>query len=200
MMPNLAEIYDRGFYTEWGKNHAKWVASAEKIAQIIYAEYQPKRIVDLGCGSGPYGHFLRGLGVSTVEIDGVLPPKEEAFTQDIEIRDITEPFPNLWGNFDFALCLEVAEHIPETMCSTFLANLTQFSDRVLMSAAPPFQGGTHHVNEQPKRYWIAKMAEHGFAYNRPATGKLIQAFAKDKPGFMWMCSQISVYERQATTS
>jgi hypothetical protein len=31
-----------------------------------------------------------------------------------------------------------------------------------MTAAPPGQGGTQHVNEQPKEYWGALFSERGF--------------------------------------
>ncbi|WP_218117788.1 hypothetical protein, partial [Helicobacter sp. CLO-3] len=36
------------------------------------------------------------------------------------------------------------------------------SDIVLFSAAIPYQGGTHHVNEQPPAYWADIFEKEGF--------------------------------------
>jgi hypothetical protein len=33
-----------------------------------------------------------------------------------------------------------------------------------MSAAPPGQGGHHHVNCKDKKYWIEKFEQYGFEY------------------------------------
>jgi hypothetical protein len=43
--------------------------------------------------------------------------------------------------------------------------LSQLSNRIVFTAAPPGQGGTDHVNEQPPSYWIAKFSVRGFAYD-----------------------------------
>lgn len=198
MMPGLEKIYDRAFFEEWGKHHARYVNTAERVAEYLYSSLRPGRIVDLGSGCGVYSHFFRKLGTEVLSIDGVRPPEEEAFPGDLVLRDLTEPIDNIWGAFDFTLCFDVAEHIPQKLVDPFLGNLTRFSPMVLLSAAPPNQGGTHHVNEQPKRYWTERLKRFGFAYNRPRTGSIVEHFKKCKPGFMWMCQHISVYERNAS--
>jgi SAM-dependent methyltransferase len=193
-MPQLDRIYDRAFFEEWGANHDRYVRSAEIITDVLFQQFQPKRIVDIGCGCGVYSHFFSQKGVEVLSLDGVQPPNEHAFPVPIQLQDITVPFKNPWGKFDMALCLEVAEHIPEEFVDPFLANITQLSDLLILSAAPPDQGGHHHVNEQPKRYWVKHLAERGFLYQRKKTGRLMETFKKNKPGYMWMCEHISVYE------
>lgn len=195
MMPALPAIYDRAFFAEWGPSHEKYVRSAELIAGVLHERLAPKRVVDLGSGCGVYGHFLTRKGVDVTSIDGVVPPPEHSFAVQTYVRDLTVPFDNVWGDFDFALCLEVAEHIPEPLSGAFLDNLLRFSPRLILSAAQPNQGGHHHVNEQPKRYWVARLAEKGFAYNRRETGRLLDAMTKARPPYMWMVEQISVYDR-----
>jgi hypothetical protein len=194
-MPGLPGIYDARFFAEWGRGHEKYVRSAEIIAGVLHELHRPKRLIDLGAGCGVYGHFFAARGVEVVSIDGVTPPAEHAFPVPMEIRDLTVPFENVWGAFDLALCLEVAEHIPEPLADAFLANLVRFSDRLILSAAQPNQGGHHHVNERPKRYWVAKLAGHGFAYDRRETGRIQTALAKARPPYMWMAEQISVYRK-----
>jgi len=41
-----------------------------------------------------------------------------------------------------------------------------------MTAATPGQGGTHHVNEQPREYWYKKFRSRGYSYNQKAVEDL----------------------------
>lgn len=194
-MSNLEKIYDAGFFSKWGSENPAYIASARVICKVLHQKFQPTRIVDIGCGSAAYAHFFKNLSVKVVCIDGVLPPERYAYEKNIKIRDLTQPFANLWGRFDLSLCLDVGEHIPEASSEIFLDNITQFSDRLVLSCAPPGQGGHHHVNEQPKRYWIEKLKRHGFAYNRKTTGQLCETFKRIRTAYMWMWEHVSIYER-----
>lgn len=194
-MKALAEIYGPDFFREWGPYNKDYVRSAELVAGAIHEVFRPASVADLGCGCGVYSHLFKLKGAMVLSIDGVIPPPEHSFPMEIITRDLTLPFENTWGNFDLALCLEVAEHIPEEFSGVFLKNLTAFSDRLAMSAAPPDQGGRHHVNEQPRRYWAQKLAELGFAYNRRASGSVLKRLERERPPFMWMANHIGVYER-----
>lgn len=64
--------------------------------------------------------------------------------------------------FSLAQSLEVAEHLYENHASNFIKLLTSLSDTILFSAAIPYQGGTHHVNEQPPMYWTELFAKENF--------------------------------------
>ncbi len=196
-MPDLERIYDRDFFAEWGRQNSDYVESARVIAELLFERFGPRRLVDLGCGCGIYSHLFSQKGVDVVAIDGVRPPAEHSFDVEIELRDLTVPFDNVWGGFDLALCLDVGEHIFPESSGTFLANVTQFSDILLLACAQPGQGGRHHVNEQPKRYWVRRLSEHGFTYNRKRTGGLCETFKVLRPPLMWMWEHISVYERSA---
>ncbi|WP_181882638.1 hypothetical protein [Helicobacter sp. MIT 00-7814] len=74
--------------------------------------------------------------------------------------------PLIWGGgakpFSLAQSLEVAEHLYEKHASNFIKLLTSLSNIILFSAAIPYQGGTHHVNEQPPTYWAELFAKEGF--------------------------------------
>lgn len=199
MMPGLPGIYDRAFFEEWGPGHEKYVRSAELIAGVLHELLRPERLVDLGSGCGVYSHFFARRGVDVVAIDGVVPPPEHSYPVPVQVRDLTVPFENVWGAFDLALCLEVAEHIPEELSDVFLDNLLRFGDRLVLSAAQPNQGGHHHVNERPKRYWVARLAAKGFSYNRRETGRVLRALTAARPPYMWMAEQISVYDRAKLT-
>ncbi len=198
MMNGLAEIYDRAFFAEWGRGHDKYVKSAELIAGVLHSQLKPKRLVDLGAGCGVYADAFARRGVEVLAIDGVVAPAEHSYPIKTEVRDLTVPFENVWGDFDIAICLEVAEHIPEEFSDAFLDNVLRFSDRLIMSAAQPDQPGHHHVNLKPKRYWVAKLAAKGWAYNRKMTGNLLGAMSMAELPYRWMVDPISVYDKILT--
>lgn len=81
-------------------------------------------------------------------------PSEIVTNQDLEIGF------SLARRFDLVVCLEVTEHLPERCATTFVESLTNQSDLILLSAAIPFQGGHHHVNEQFLDYWVKLFAIH----------------------------------------
>jgi hypothetical protein len=191
----LDEIYGPEFFSEWGKGNGPYVRSAELISGVLCDAFRPRTLADLGCGCGVYSHFFALRGVRVLAVDGAVPPEEHSFPVAMERRDLTEPRPHDGPLFDMALCLEVAEHIPEESCDAFLKNVASFSDLLLFSAAPPNQGGHHHVNERPKRYWAEKLAGLGFFYRRKETGRLMERFQELKPPHAWMWSQLSVYRR-----
>jgi hypothetical protein len=57
----------------------------------------------------------------------------------------------------------VAEHIRESASEIFVESITRHTRAyVLFSAAPPGQGGEHHINEQPEEFWRKKFEERGF--------------------------------------
>jgi hypothetical protein len=194
-IPGLSSLYGGDFFREWGTANQKYVETANIIARHLHGLFRPRRLADIGSGPGIYATAFRNLGVEVLAIDGVTPPPEYSSCPPDEIRDFREPFLNVWGQFDMTFCFEVVEHIPEEKSATLLANLAQFGDLLILSYAPPHQGGIGHVNEQPKRYWVNRLAENGFAYDRDATGKILEHFKNNKTPYMWMTENICVFRR-----
>ena len=60
------------------------------------------------------------------------------------------------------MCLEVAEHLPESSAKPLIETLCRVAPLVLFSAAVPRQGGTHHINEQWPSYWVPMFSAAGF--------------------------------------
>jgi hypothetical protein len=64
---------------------------------------------------------------------------------------------------DMIWCCEVVEHIEEK----FIGNLFDTfknANIIVMTFGKPGQTGWHHVNCQPKEYWIEKMNGNGFDF------------------------------------
>lgn len=75
--------------------------------------------------------------------------------------DLTAPV-RLGRRFDLVESLETAEHLPIDVAATFVETLVAHAPVVLFSAAPPGQGGEHHINEQPYAFWRRLFAIHGY--------------------------------------
>jgi hypothetical protein len=80
-------------------------------------------VLDIGCAGGYLGDILRSRGCHTTGIDAV--PLSGQFTLDaFEMHDLNQrPFPVNVEHFDYALMLDVIEHLrsPENFVDDFLA-------------------------------------------------------------------------------
>ncbi len=80
------------------------------------------RVLDIGCAGGYLGNVLRERGCHTVGIDA-FPLSEGCELDAFEIHDLNQsPFPVELGQFDYALMLDVIEHLisPERFVEDFL--------------------------------------------------------------------------------
>jgi hypothetical protein len=86
----------------------------------------------------------------------------EDFTA-VDLSDAEDCRRRIAGTFDLAICLEVAEHLPEEASDGLVNFLTSLSEIVLFSAAVPRQKGTNHINLQWPDYWDQKFRRRGHA-------------------------------------
>lgn len=156
-----SEYYTTAFYEQL-RDGAK--RSAEIIIPLVLELLPARSVVDVGCGDGSWLSVFQKLGVGDIlGIEGkyvnrsLLQIPQECFHP----FDLTRPF-RLERAFDLAVSLEVAEHLPPDCAAVFVESLTRLAPFVLFSAAIPFQGGTHHVNEQWPDYWAAFFRERGY--------------------------------------
>jgi SAM-dependent methyltransferase len=141
------------------------VEGAAGALSTILRHNVPESLLDVGCGTGTWLRAAMDLGVSVVlGIDGVVVSPEELHVpkSKIEYLNLSKPF-NLRRRFDVALCLEVAEHLPDSSSDDLISSIVIHSDSILFSAACPEQPGQHHVNCQWPTYWQKLFNDHGFA-------------------------------------
>lgn len=153
--------YSKHFYTEF---HRDTLASARVIVPIAMELLHPRSVVDVGCGKGAFLSVFQASGVEEIlGIDGDWLDRRELLIpeQDFVSADLTGPLP-VDRVFDLAVCLEVAEHLPEDSAYCLVNSLTGLAPAVLFSAAIPFQGGTGHLNEQWPEYWVDLFDQRGF--------------------------------------
>jgi SAM-dependent methyltransferase len=149
------------------------------ILPWVFARYRHDSVVDVGCGTGAWLLVARQLGSErVVGIDADWAPSRlahiERMTIDLESAySLDEAMPSVRVSrngqitresvqYDLAICLEVAEHLPAHRADWLVDELARLSDVVLWSAAIPGQGGDGHINERPHAHWRDLWAARGY--------------------------------------
>lgn len=136
--------------------------------------FDPKNILDLGCGTGYSLDLFLEYGIDATGIEGSSLAKSRArHPERIYLLNLHEEL-NLGGKFDLIWCMEVVEHIHPDYVHNLMKTFSNHSDRIVLSAAPPGQGGEGHFNEQPASYWIDLFEQYGFSYDEAGTKALQQ--------------------------
>ncbi|HXE06181.1 MAG TPA: methyltransferase domain-containing protein [Bryobacteraceae bacterium] len=154
-------IYTNEFFKEELESSRK---AASVVVPLVLTLIPTRSVIDVGCGLAAWAAEFLANGVEEVwAIDGdyvdralLQIPPDRFIAQDLSkgIR--------CHRTFDLAVCLEVAEHLPESRAVGLVADLTALAPCVLFSAAVPEQGGLNHINEQYLSYWIRLFGMRGF--------------------------------------
>lgn len=152
MNKNKILDYSKSFY----EDQRNWsMSSAREIVPIIMRLIQLKSVIDIGCGVGTWlsvfkeNGILDFLGVDGDYVDRNMLEisKEHFLSSDLKNGFLID------REFDLAISLEVAEHLPGSCAKAFVDSLTKLAPVIVFSAAIPLQVGVNHVNEQWPEYW-----------------------------------------------
>lgn len=149
-------------------DHAKnlhTLSGARTALPVLLGDGTPASLLDVGCGTGTWLRAALEMGISdVVGIDGVDVPPDRFHAPKSAYRqiDLAQRF-DLQRRFEVTLCLEVAEHLPDTVVEPFIDSLVSHGDTILFSAACPRQRGQHHVNCQWPEYWQTFFNHRGYA-------------------------------------
>lgn len=193
---SLDDIYDKKFFIKHLND--EWLMENKLISELIYDKFKPKSVVDFGCGSGSYLYFFSKLGVNKLKgFEGSQKAIELALIdkKNIDKCDITKKI-ELDETYDICICFEVAEHLHEDCVDVFLDNLCSSSATILFTAAPPSQGGRHHVNLKPIQYWIQKFEERHYYYQKSLTEELKKELDNLISALSWMKTNIMIFQRK----
>jgi SAM-dependent methyltransferase len=139
-------------------------SSAAVVVPLVLSLLPVNSLVDVGCGVAPWAAEFLANGVPDVlGIDGDYVDRSQLRIPPDRFLacDLTQPL-RLHRTFDLAVCLEVAEHLPESRAAGLVADLTAMAPCVLFSAAAPGPTGTNHINSQYLPYWIGLFQRHGY--------------------------------------
>jgi cyclopropane fatty-acyl-phospholipid synthase-like methyltransferase len=192
----LTELYCHDFFEPYSATAGSYADSCRLIAEEIHRRFEPQTVVDWGCGAGLHLRAMAARGARVLGVDGSRAAVELASEcTETVCADLTEPVDLPWDRYDLAMCIDVLEHVHEQHADAVLANLVAGADMVILSCAPPNQGGHHHVNEQPRRYWVRKMAALGWEYQRAETSDMERYFLsiRDRIQHTWMFHNLCIY-------
>lgn len=140
--------------------------AAEVVVPLLLEHLQPRSVIDYGCGTGDWLAVFLEHGVQEVMgVDGEWVDQRQLKIApgDFRLHDLRESFKPA-HEFDLAMCLEVAGHIPPSREGVFLDSLAALAPVLLFSAPIPHQTG---IGEEPLNnrwpgYWAAGLRERGF--------------------------------------
>lgn len=153
---------------------------ANNLASWIKEYYNPKEVVDIGCGSGTYVYSLRDKEIEAVgyDINDVVEGKEYLTKKSIF---------DLKHKSELIICLEVAEHIDSEYNDLIVEKLYKNlkpGGTLIFTAAYPGQQGIGHINCQTKEYWWEKFTNIGLTRDLRAENDW-ESYFKDKEYMGW---------------
>ena len=170
---NIDELYTDLFFRD---NIADSLPMAKYLAPKIAEMLETKSVLDVGCATGHWlkcfsdlGIQIHGLEGSVNTLDHLMIPREA-----VSIFDLRDEYTTK-HDVDMVLSIEVAEHIEPYFADNYVKVLTMHDAKyIVMTAAPPGQGGTGHVNLKPKEYCKVSKASKDLMLDRFYEGKRIE--------------------------
>ena len=130
--------YDAEYFTgEWREGGNNYSLETRRQIEarnpfLIKEVFQPKKVLDLGCGPGALMHLLWELGVNVEGIDFAESSVRLA-TPDVRDRiavgQVTDPTLKPANAFDLVICREVLEHLTVLQVRQAVANMVRMTSR-----------------------------------------------------------------------
>lgn len=177
----------------WNLNLAKRSHSYDPVlAGAIGYYFKPKRVADLGCGTGRYCKIFEAFDWKVDGYEGTQDIMKLGIYDNISLLDLSQPILGVDTEYDLVICLEVGEHIPEKREDIFIDNVSKFASKdLVLSWAIPGQGGKGHFNERTNRYVINKFKERGL-FVKKRYSKVLRYYST----LRWFKNTILVMERR----
>lgn len=145
----------------------------------IKKTFKIESMVDIGCGT--MGMFTPAsvlkINYTGVDGDSNLKHKSNFILHDYQNGPCT-----LDQKYDLGWSVEFVEHVDQKYLNNFMDSFKRCK-YVCITHALPGKFGHHHVNCQPREYWINLFLENGFEYNEEHTNK-IRIYSSMKREFM----------------
>jgi len=105
-----------------------------KNPALIKDVFQPKKVLDLGCGPGALMHLLWELGVDVEGIDFAESSREVATPEvrdRIAIGQVTDPTLKPANTYDLVISREVLEHLTVLQVKQAVANMVRMTSKFI---------------------------------------------------------------------
>ena len=197
---DVLNVYIGGGWYEMGKPDPKVICYeeivreetpfAENLASWVVNNYDPQRVLDIGCGPGIYVDALRKRDINAFgyDIDERVDGKE--YLKQESMFDVED-------QGDLVTCIEVAEHIDGEMNDEIASSLHRLvapGGTLIFSAAQPGQAGTGHINCQVPEYWAEKLGATGLTRNLEKE-KAMKSYLRKGYFMGWFMNNAMVFEK-----
>mmetsp|Transcript_20789 Transcript_20789/g.58543 ORF Transcript_20789/g.58543 Transcript_20789/m.58543 type:complete len:560 (-) Transcript_20789:234-1913(-) len=147
-------------------------------------------VADFGASLGEYASFFNSTGLVTAfAFDGTEGIAEVTKGQVLEVK-LDQPF-TLWRTFDWVICLEVLEHIPQEFERAALENLRRHASKgAVISWGNEWStfADAGHVNGKSEEYARAALGAVGFVRDEAVTERL-----RRTSRLWWVAETIAAY-------
>ncbi|MGB5136644.1 MAG: glycosyltransferase [Prochlorococcaceae cyanobacterium] len=138
----------------------------------LIIEYEIRSVLDIGCGIGTNLQWFDEYGLEVLGVEG----HPRAVTGSLLPGAVVQHdfCTGPWApdhTIDLCLCTKFAEHVEARFEDNWMAAVEKCRF-LLLAAAPPGQGGYHHVNEQPDAYWIQRLESRGLLHQPDVSARL----------------------------
>lgn len=167
-------IYNEDYYLNYGVSTGTvnyleaedLISFLRNTAKNIVDTLHPKTVLDAGCATGHLVAALRDLGVEAYGIDisdYAISVVREDIRQYCAVGSLVDPIPEHFPKkYDVVITIEVLEHLMAEEGKKAIANLCQYTDRIIFASTPDDFDDPTHINVQPREYWARIFAECGF--------------------------------------
>lgn len=195
---NLNSIYSDEYFLQ--RRNPPHDTVAEEFTAEVIRRYDPESVADIGCA---IGHYLKKFkekqtGMNLFGIEGAPKAVENALLDCVRQGDLREKI-SIDGSYEVVMCIEVAEHIHPIYADNLVSTITSGSKsggRIIFTAAPPGQYGTHHINLQERGYWVERFENRGANYLPEESESLTARLDGQIQEKTWPVENIMVFEAE----
>jgi len=165
------KVYETGAFPEWKQERKQKNRKAPYLCAILSVIPKEHTIIDLGASTGTYVELLRENGYTVIGIDGT--PKIEEITKGlVKHTDLAKNCSHLYDCSDWAIFVEVGEHIPKKYETKLLDNLCKIPKIGLIVIWGPIGcPGFCHVNCREPEYVVEAIEKRGWKLSLRLTRK-----------------------------
>lgn len=142
----------------------------------LIREFDLKSMMDVGCGVGHAMTFFHGEGLNVLGIDGADGCRDHHRLREFFVQHDLCNGPYIASHkYDIVWSCEFLEHVDEEFIDNTMQTFVKNASKVIaVTASNDPKGGHHHVNAQPREYWINHFSNAGWEFRQDLTNHAIK--------------------------
>ena len=191
-MVQSAHPYTDTFY----QKRSSWKSDYRKIADWINKNIPSLTYGDIGCGNGLIVSRLSHLDRKVWGIDQYIPRTRIDSVVRTQVKKVDLTTSVSLPQCETAICFDVVDRIDVNQADVLLGNIISTNAQtIIISASGPGEAGIHHINLQPKTYWIKKLSKRGYFLDIVLTHKFKQDLSKSITHLTWYATDTMIFRK-----